>query len=301
MLPPTENKNHYSIMEYGICPLSIIPIRISPSHRSELISQMLFGEMAEVLEAKGKHWLRIICETDGFIGWVEREQLLPISENNFLKYKNNFAYCLEILQPAIGIDSYIAVTMGAKLPEYDGLRFSLNKLKYSFSGQALSNDNLKATPEMIVKLARKYLNTPYLWGGRSPLGIDSSGLVQMVYQMAGISIPRDPQEQVKCGTSVEFIALAQPGDIAFFENKYGKIVHSGILLSDNQLLHALGKVKIDILDHYGVFDINKNIYLKSLRIIKRLLPTINGNEANITTKENAISITKQLSLNMTYD
>ena len=52
--------------------------------------------------------------------------------------------------------------------------------------------------------------------------------------------------------------MAQPGDIAFFENRFGRIVHSGIILPDNQLLHSLGQVKIDVMDHYGVFDINKN-------------------------------------------
>ena len=93
MLQLIENKNLNGKIEFGICPLSVIPIRISPSHRSELVSQMLFGEMAEILESKGKNWLRIICEIDGFIGWVEKDQLLPISENTYLKYKSNGASC----------------------------------------------------------------------------------------------------------------------------------------------------------------------------------------------------------------
>jgi gamma-D-glutamyl-L-lysine dipeptidyl-peptidase len=269
-------------MHFGICPLSVVPVRNSPSHRSEMVSQLLFGELVEILEEKGKQWSRVRCDNDNFVGWVESSQVKRVTPTEFEHYQQHFAFSLELVQPVMGPDHFIPVTMGARLPDFDGIRFKLGDTTYTFSGQALSIGDFQPSSDLILKLAKRYLHTPYLWGGRSPFGIDSSGLVQMVYNLAGFRLPREPQQQLEVGETIDFIEYSQVGDIAFFENNNGRITHSGILMPNGQIIHANGGVRIDLVDHYGIFDDQKKYYTRRLRLIKRILPTIAaaGNNAS---------------------
>lgn len=261
-------------MYYGICPFSVVPLRSSPAHSSEMISQLLFGELVEVHEIRGKQWLRVRMITDGSEGWVETAQLQDIPQEDFQRYAQNFAFSLELVHAAMGPSQFIPITMGARLPNFDGLHFRLGKDLFTFSGQVLGAEEVRPGSDFLIKMARRYLNTPFLWGGRSPFGIDSTGFVQVIFSFAGISLPRTAMGQIELGASVDFPELTQPGDIAFFENKVGKITHAGIVLPDNKIIHAYGCVRTDLLDHFGIYDEERKLYTRRLRLIKRLLPTV---------------------------
>ena len=260
-------------MQFGICPLSVVPVRSIPSHHGELHTQLLFGELFEITEKHGKQWVRVKAVTDGFEGWVEQVQCKEITPAEFELYLTNFAYSLELVQPAMGKDHFVPITMGARLPMYDGLHFRLGELVYTFSGQAFTAGEMRTGADFLQKIAKRYLGAPFLMGGRSPFGIDSSGFIQMVFQFAGISLPRTAAAQIELGTTIDFIEKTQVGDLAFFENKFGKISHVGMIMPEQRIIHSHGAVRIDALDHYGIFDEARSVYTRRLRLIKRILPT----------------------------
>lgn len=260
-------------MNFGICHLSLVPVRSGASDKSEMVTQLLFGETVEVLERKG-NWRKIRCTWDNYIGWIDFKQIRPITAQECELYEADYAYNLDLMQPIMADEHYIPITMGARLPQFDGIRFTLDNTTYSFSGQAVYPTELKSSVDIIIKIARKYLYAPYLWGGRSPLGIDCSGFSQIVFQMAGISLERDASMQVDQGDLIDFIEETLPGDLAFFENKAGNIAHVGIIISDSEIIHASGRVRIDKIDHYGIFNGEQNKYTHKLRVVKRVLKDV---------------------------
>ncbi len=258
-------------MDCGIAHLSVVPIRSGSSEKSEMVSQLLFGEMVEILEKKGKQWIKVRCLWDNYIGWINALQVQRITPSEFGEYTTHFSYCLEIAQPAMNNSFFVPLTLGAVLRNYDGLQFRLNGLSYQFSGQVIDPRLLEPTAELIIKIARRYLYAPYLWGGRSPFGIDCSGFTQMVFKLAGVQLPRDAYQQVEIGELVDFVEHALPGDLVFFENNKNRINHVGILLEDHYIIHASGQVRIDKLDHFGIFNEELHKYTHQLRVIKRIL------------------------------
>lgn len=259
-------------MSYGICPLSVVPIRNSSSHKSEMISQLLFGEVVEIIERKGKQWVKVRCQMDNFVGWVATPQIKPITPSEFAAFQQKYAFSLDVMQPIMANSHFIPITLGGRLPNFDGIRFSLGEDTFTFSGQAVFPEDIKPSAEFIIKIAKRFLNAPYLWGGRSPFGIDSDGLVQLVFSIGGILLPREVAQQVHMGHLVDFVEEALPGDLAFFENRNGKITHSGIILPDQRVIHAYGKVRIDRIDHFGIFNEEQAVYTHKLRVAKRILP-----------------------------
>jgi cell wall-associated NlpC family hydrolase len=150
--------------------------------------------------------------------------------------------------------------------------FQLAGRKYSLDGGDLVSPGLEEDLRAyIAARAIQYLNAPYLWGGKSIFGIDCSGFVQTICKMAGIRLERDAARQALQGTLVSFSAEARQGDLAFFDNHEGRIVHSGIILEGGRIIHASGRVRIDKLDHHGIFCQETGKYTHQLRLIRSVL------------------------------
>ena len=122
----------------------------------------------------------------------------------------------------------------------------------------------------IVHKAFLFLNTPYLWGGKTPFGIDCSGFTQLVYKLCGHTLLRDAKDQATQGEVLSFIEESEPGDLAFFDNEEGVITHVGIIMQDYFIIHASGKVRIDVLDHSGIYNTDTKKHTHKLRVIKRI-------------------------------
>ncbi len=252
---------------YAMSYLSVIPLRAETSHRSEMVSQVLFGEYAQVLKTS-KEWSYIRLEQDGYEGWVESAQLLPVTKKNYEDYKLAPKYVLA--DEAVNIMTKygeIRVLKGSNLPFYKNGSFELNGAKIPVNATL---NHGKKDRKHLVETAMQYLNTPYLWGGKTRLGIDCSGFSQMVYHSNGYDIMRDASQQATQGELVAFLEQALPGDLAFFDNKEGHITHVGIVLGNGEIIHAAhGKVHIDKLDSEGIFNLETKKYSHHLRMVRR--------------------------------
>lgn len=257
-------------MIFSICSLSVVPVRAGRKYKSEMITQLLFGEVVECWEKKGE-WTKIRCLWDNQIGWVPTNQLTPITEEEATRYQASYACCMELAQPAIASDHFLPLTMGASLPCFDGMRFEIAGTSYSFSGQVITPQNIQSSIDLLIKLARRYLYAPELEGGRSPFGIDSTGLIQVLFKMLGIAMPRDAYLQARKGDNVDFYEQAAVGDLVFFQDKNGHINHVGIICEKDRILHTHGQVRIDKIDHFGIYNMDLKKYTHKLRVIKRIL------------------------------
>lgn len=256
-------------MLYGICNLSSAPLRASASDTSEMISQVLFGETFEIIE-KEKEWSTIRLTFDGYEGHIDNKQFTKISEDYFLKLKTEKQYFSgEIIDFITNEKNELTtIPLGSRLPFYNNSKLQINSNTFSYQGAVLSEKKIK---NKIAQTAFIYLNTPFLWGGKTPFGIDCSGLTQMVYKLCGHALLRDAKEQATQGEVLSFIEESEPGDLAFFDNEEGEITHVGIILNDYNIIHAHGKVRIDTLDHSGIFNKDLQKHTHKLRIIKKII------------------------------
>jgi len=238
-------------MSFGICDLTVIAMRKENSHTSEMVNQLLFNELYEKLD-ENSSWILIRTEIDHYEGWIKDIQHHPISDQEYLELKAKKWHLVD--RPVIN---------------YRGKHISIGSILYEPNDFATEFPEEFSTATML-EFAKKMLDAPYLWGGRSLFGIDCSGFVQLCARAAGKLLPRDASEQVKEGELVYFLPEIQPGDLAFFGNENGQIIHVGIMLNSEQIIHASGKVRIDYLDQTGIFNKERNEHTHKLQVIKRL-------------------------------
>lgn len=244
-------------MIFGICNVSVAPVRAQASDMAEMVTQLLFGEKLEVLE-KSKKWWKIKVDFDGYEGFVDPKQITEINNDSF--FCKNIFYATELFNLALTPDGPLTLPLGASVVD-------IPELPFEYLGEkAKANSDAD-----VVEIAKNYLNVPYLWGGKSNFGIDCSGLIQEIFKFKNIKLPRNASQQAEFGEMLCFLGEAQPGDVAFFDNEDGKIIHVGLITESGEILHAHGKVRVDPIDSNGIFNYESKGYSHQLRYIKRFL------------------------------
>lgn len=253
-------------MEKYICENVFVPLRSGPSHKSEMLSQILFGEKYIVLDQIA-NWLKIESLFDNYAGWIDENHLQRSEYKDNTKgivlIKSLLCYKKDktrlVLEPGCEIYN----------PDFKLNTFTAGSNVYRTSPDF--NETFIKTTDSLADTAIKFINSPYIWGGRIPSGIDCSGLSQLVYKIHGITIPRDSSKQAEVGEPISFIELTKPGDLVFFDNEEGNISHVGIMISNELIIHASGRVRIDTIDHQGIFKKETGKYSHHLRTIKRII------------------------------
>jgi len=255
-------------MEQVVLLRSNTAMRAEPAENSEMVSQWLFGELATVLEKSGK-WSKIRLTVDHYEGWVDSNAARKVTEHDRMVLKKADKHRILSTSGSVLRDGNVNILIpaGSPMPVFFGDSFELIGRPFHLTGGKCGL--LSLTGDSLISTAQLFMGTPYLWGGRTQYGIDCSGFSQIVYLMHGLTLPRDASQQVKLGEEVSFVQEAKPGDLAFFHNPEGRIVHVGIVIKPEKIIHASGEVRIDTLDSTGIYNAAQAQYTHQLRIIKR--------------------------------
>lgn len=245
------------------CFVSISPLRADKKDQSEIVSQLLFGEIVHV-EELNEPWFRVKTFFDNYEGWIDGKHVHFLTEKEAKRWMEGLSLQYNLIEEINSPWGKQRIFRGSFLPSVRTESFKIGSDLYYFQ-----NKQDGQIPISKFDVAKDYLNTPYLWGGKTPFGIDCSGLTQQVFRFFDINLPRDASQQVDHGLEVDFEEI-QDGDVAFFQNKDGKIIHVGILNDNYEIIHASGHVRIDTLTKEGIVHSDTKSITHFLNCIKRM-------------------------------
>ena len=250
-----------------VCMVPVCPVRAEAAHKSEQMTQLLFGERCYLLETT-KDFVRIQVLYDNYEGWCQSAQLEESTPEEVPS--ENIAMAGEWINEVRINGQTMMVPFGSVLPALN-IKGYFGKYNIIYNGRSIKPSGNSINKEMVKKLAFTFLNSPYLWGGRSVFGIDCSGFTQLVFKFMNIRLQRDAWQQATQGDQIISMQEVQCGDLAFFDNEAGKIIHTGILLDHKTIIHASGKVRVDTIDNDGIINNETGERTHNLKLIKRLV------------------------------
>ncbi len=253
-------------MDYAIVCVPAAPVRKKARHQSEMTSQLLFGEKVRILKSKHSLWLKVRSLHDNYEGWLTKTMLTGINEEQAARVSDHVT--IDLINTIMVQDREMKIPVGSSLPEFGEGKGIIGEMPYVFTGNHIKRGVEQPGAERIKQLSFQWLNAPYMWGGRTMFGVDCSGFVQVNFKMLGIDLPRDAWQQAQVGKTVNKLSDVVCGDLAFFDDKE-EIVHVGILLGNDQIIHSSGKVRIDTIDKKGIVNTDTGKRTHSLRLIKR--------------------------------
>ena len=254
-------------MSYAVCCVPVAPLRIEPDHKSEMVSQLLFGECCIITVTDKNGWVKIVNKLDAYTGWCQQSHFQEIDDEHYYFEENDFT--ADWINEIDYNGHLMWVPFGSSLTAMKNGSVFWRKNTVNYTGKLWNPLTAKCDAKNVKQLAYKFLNTTYLWGGKSVFGIDCSGFTQTVYKLLNIHLLRDAQQQATQGDLVGFLSQAHCGDLAFFDDAEGRIIHVGILLNENEIIHAAGKVRVDKIDSQGIINTDTGLRTQRLRIIKR--------------------------------